>query len=132
MQTVSSTPISPDLRIAAPIIWRASSSSSLKEGLIWLSRWWVIQWLRSAAAIDGLDLGVEFKAGAPGLAERRRAGALEAAKRGVDEIAGRRAVDLDGPRFDVMREVVDVARIARRDRGGQPYSVSLALAIASA
>jgi hypothetical protein len=75
---------------------------------------------RSAAAIDRLDLGVEFKAGATRLAKCRRAGALEPAKRRVDQVAGRGAVDLDGARFDVIGEVMNVARIPRRDRRGQP------------
>src|SRR3954463_16159026 len=127
MQTVSSTPISFDLRMAAATMWRASSSSSLNAALMSLSQVFEFQVLmngssrrRSTAAIDRLDLRIELQAGTTRLAKSRRAGALEPAERRIDQIAGRGAVDLDGSRFDVVREVVDVTRIARRDRSRQP------------
>src|ERR1700733_7969722 len=75
--------------------------------------------VESAAAIDRLDLGVEFEAGAAGLAKCRGRGGLEAAERGVDQVSGGGAIDLDGTGFDIIGEVVDIAWITRRDRGRQ-------------
>src|ERR1700682_1318143 len=73
----------------------------------------------SAATVDRLDLGVEFERPATGFAERRCAGTLEAAERRIDQISRCRAVDLDGPRLNVVGEVVDVAGGAGRDRRRQ-------------
>src|ERR1700731_4144611 len=97
MHTVSNTPISSALAIAAAAISLASVRSSLNVCRMSLSR----PFLRSCTAVDRFDLGVELESHATGLAECRGRGALDAAKRRVDQIACRSPVDLDRAGLDV-------------------------------
>src|SRR3984885_10863307 len=113
MQTVSKTFISSAFAVAAAVISLASASSSLNVCRMSSSV------LKLDTAIDGFDLGVKLKSRASRLAERRGRGALDATEGGVDQIAGRRPVDLDRAGFDIAGKRVHQRRVTGRDRSGQ-------------